>query len=285
MTIDAKYQQFLDAKGLKADEYTYMETLACTVAREIPDGAFAFVGTGLPLLAAGLAQRTHAPRLTVIMEAGTVGPRPSDVPVSVAEPRGSLHAATLGTLVDAFGTTAAHGYCTLGVLGAAECDMYANLNSTCIGDYRPAGISGTGRGPKTRFSGSGGANDIASLADKVIVMMVHERRRFPERVTYLTTPAGMRGPKGETRYDYGLFRGGNAVVITDLCIMRPDPESGILYVTEIFPGVDPQAIRDNTGWDIDVSRATPITMPTPEEIRILRMEVDPDRLYLGRTKK
>ncbi len=285
MVINAKYQEYLDAKGLKADEYSYMETLACTVSREMPDGCFAFVGTGLPLLAAGLAQRTHAPHITVILEAGTVGPRPSDVPVSIADPRASLHASTLGTMVDAFGTTAAHGYCTLGVLGAAECDMYANLNSTCMGGCLPAGISGTGKGPETRLSGSGGSNDIASLSDKVIVMMVHEKRRFPEKATYLTAPAGMRGPKGETRYDYGLFRGGDAVVITDLCMMRPDPESGILYVTEIFPGVKPQSIKDNTGWDIDLSRAVPMTMPTPEQIRILRMEVDPDRMYLGRKKK
>jgi glutaconate CoA-transferase subunit B len=285
MIVDKKYQDYLDATGLKADEFSYIETLAYTVSHEMPDGCFAFVGTGLPLLAAGLAMRNHGPNITVILEAGTIGPQIVDIPVSIADPRAAYRASNLGTMVDAFGTTAARGFCTLGVLGAAECDMYANLNSTCMGGYKPARISGTGKGPKSRFSGSGGASDIASLADKCIVMMVHEKRRFTERVQYLTTVAGMRGPKGETRYDYGLYRGGDVVVISDLCKMKPDPKTGILMATEIFPGVDPQTIKDNTGWDIDVSNAKLIEMPTPEEIRILRMEVDPTRLYLGRKKK
>lgn len=284
MVIDRKYQDYLDKYNLDGYEFNYTETLACTVAREITDGYFVFVGTGLPLLASGLAQRTHSPNITTILEAGTIGPQSKHFPISVADPRASLNAATLGTLVDAFGTTAARGYCTLGMLGAAECDMYANLNSTCIGSYYFDDVDKE-KSIKVRFAGSGGANDIASLSDKIIVMMLHEKRRFPERVTYLTTPAGMRGPKGETRFDYGLFRGGDVVVITDLCIMRPDRETGELYATEIFPGVDPQTIKDNTGWDIDLSRAKAMVMPTPEQIRILRMEVDPNRLYLDRKKK
>lgn len=285
MSVEKEYQEYLDRMQLKADEYSYLETLACTVSREMPDGSFAFVGTGLPLLAAGLAMRTHGPNITAILEAGTIGPQITDIPVSIADPRASYRASNLGTMVDAFGTTAARGFCTLGVLGAAECDMYGNLNSTCMGDYWPAAVSDTGRGPKTRLTGSGGASDIASLADKCIVMMVHEKRRFPKKVQYLTTVAGMRGPKGETRFDCGLYRGGNVVVISDLCKMKPDPETGVLRVTEIFPGVSPDTIKQNTGWDIDVSDAKPIEMPTSEEIRILRMEVDPTRLYLGRKKK
>lgn len=287
MTTDAEYGEYLAQKGLEADRYTYTETLACTVAREMPDHCFAFVGTGLPLMAAGLAQRTHGPNITVILEAGIVGPRFGPSPVSVAEPRASLHAATLGTLVDAFGAIAAHGYCTLGVLGAAECDQYANLNASYIGTPRASQVARTPEKPGkiTRLSGSGGANDIASLADRIIVMMLHEKRRFPPEVQYLTAPAGMRGPAGETRYDYGLFRGGDVVVITDLCIMRPNAETGILYASEIFPGVNPQVIKENTGWDIDLSRVEPMKMPTPEQIQILRMEVDPNRVYLGRKKK
>lgn len=285
MQIDAEYQAYLDEKGLKADKFSYMETLAVNVSREMPDYTFAFVGTGLPLLAASLAQRTHGPHITVILEAGTIGPQISDIPISIADPRAAYMASNLGTMVDAFGTTAARGFCTLGVLGAAECDMYGNLNSTCMGDYRSAGISGTGHGPKTRLSGSGGANSIASLADKCVTMMVHEKRRFPQRVNHLTTPAGMRGPEGENRYDYGLYRGGDLVVITDFCKMRPDPETGILYATELFEGITGQMVKDATGWDIDVSRAKPVEPPTQEEIRILRMEVDPNRLYLDRKKK
>ena len=283
--IDREYSEYLSKLGLQADVYSYMEKLAVSVAREMPDHCFAFVGTGLPLVAAGLAQRTHAPDMTIILEAGTIGPQIADIPVSIADPRAAYHASNLGTLVDAFGTTAARGYCTFGVLGAAECDMYANLNSTCIGSYRSAGLSGNCKGRGTRLAGSGGANSIASLADKLVVMMVHEKRRFPQKVSYLTTPAGMRGPKGESRFDYGLFRGGDVVVISDLCKMRPDPETGVLYVYELFEGVTGQQVRENTGWDIDISRAVPASAPTPEEVRILRMEVDPQRMYLSRKKK
>ena len=280
-----EYQEYLTRYGLKADEYTYMEMLAVAVSREIEDKAFAFVGTGLPLLASGLAQQTHAKEMTIILEAGTVGPRIEHLPLSVADPRSAYQASTLSSLVDAFGTIAARGYCTTGVLGAAECDMYGNLNSTAMGSYWPAGASADGKGPKVRFTGSGGANSIASLADKVIAMMVHEKRRFPQRVQYLTTPAGMRGPQGETRFDYGLFRGGDVVVISDLCKMRPDPQTGILYVAEIFPKITPESIQEATGWEIDTSRAVSATEPTLEELEILRMKVDPSRLYLGRKKK
>jgi len=279
------YQKYLDIYGLKANEYTYMEMLAVAVSQEMEDGAFAFVGTGLPLLAASLAQQTHAKDITIILEAGTVGPRIEHLPLSIADTRAAYQASTLSTLVDAFGTIAARGYCTVGVLGAAECDMYGNLNSTATGGYWPGGVSEDGKGPATRLTGSGGANSIASLADKIIAMMVHEKRRFPERVQYLTTPAGMRGGPGETRFDYGLFRGGDVVVISDLCKMRPDLHSGILYVTEMFPGVDAEKIKEATGWEIDVSRATLAKEPTPEELEILRMKVDPSRLYLGRKKK
>jgi glutaconate CoA-transferase subunit B len=283
--MSGEYQEYLAKYGLRADECTYMEMLAVAVSREMDDGAFAFVGMGLPLLASSLAQQTHAKDMTIILEGGTVGPRIEHLPLSVADPRSAYQASTLSSLVDAFGTIAARGYCTVGVLGAAECDMYGNLNSTTMGSYWPAGVSTDGKGPKVRFTGSGGANSIASLADKIIAMMVHEKRRFPRRVQYLTTPAGMRGVQGETRFDYGLLRGGDVVVISDLCKMRPDPQTGILYVTEIFPKITPKSIQEATGWEIDVSQATCAKEPTPEELEILRMKVDPSRQYLGREKK
>ncbi|MCL2548268.1 MAG: CoA-transferase subunit beta [Symbiobacteriaceae bacterium] len=279
------YDAYLQRHELKPNEFTYMEMLSVAVSRELADGDFAFVGTGTPLLAAGLAQRSHAKTMTIILEAGTVGPTIAHMPISVADPRAAYQATTLSSLVDAFGTIAARGYCTVGILGAAECDMYANLNSTALGSYWPAGVSEDGRGPHTRFTGSGGANSIAALADKIIVMMVHERRRFPRKVQYLTTIAGMRGPAGETRFDYGLYRGGDVVVISDLCKMRPDPQTGILYATELFPGVSAEMVQEATGWEVDLSRAVPGGVPTEEELRILRMEVDPARIYLNREKK
>ncbi|KUO72904.1 MAG: hypothetical protein APF81_10565, partial [Desulfosporosinus sp. BRH_c37] len=263
----------------------HVELLAVATAREINDGDFAFVGTGLPLLAAGLAQYTKAPNMTIILEAGTVGPKIKHLPISVADPRAAYKATTLSTMADAFGTIACRGYCSLGVLGAAECDKYGNLNSTAIGGYWPTGVESGVKGSRTRLTGSGGANSIANLADKVIVMMVHEKRRFPEKVEYLTSPAGARGPKGEGRLDYGIFRGGEMVVISDLGILRPNPESGILELEQYYPGVDPQFVLENTGWPLVINNAREMPSPTIKEINILRTLVDPDRLYLGRKSK
>lgn len=285
MMLDPEYQNYLADQGLTAEGFTQMELLAVATAREICDGDFAFVGTGLPLLAAGLAQRTSAPNMTIILEAGTVGPKITHLPLSVADPRAAYQATVLSTLADAFGTIACRGFCTVGVLGAAECDKYGNLNSTSIGGYWPAGVSESGTGPKTRLTGSGGANSIASLADKIIVMMVHERRRMPEKVEYLTSAAGFRGPKGSSRFDFGLFRGGDLVVISDLGILRPNRTNGILELDMYYPGVTAEFVKENTGWELNIDHAREMNSPSVEELRVLRLMVDPGRIYLGRKSK
>ncbi|MFZ3132107.1 MAG: CoA-transferase [Desulfosporosinus sp.] len=271
--------------GQAAGDYTHVELLAVATARELYDGAFAFVGTGLPLLAAGLAQHTHAPNMTIILEAGTVGPSIKHLPVSVADPRAGYMSTVLSTTADAFGAIACRGYCSLGVLGAAECDKYGNLNSTAIGGYWFTDVESEVKGSRTRLTGSGGANSIANLADKVVVMMVHEKRRFPEKVEYLTSCAGVRGPKGEGRFDYGIFRGGEMVVVSDLGILRPNPESGILELEQYYPGVDPQFVQENTGWPLIINNAREMPSPTVKEINILRTVVDPECLYLARKSK
>ena len=284
---DAAYEAYLQERGLTRSQYTTMELLAVAAAREVPDHAFVFAGTGLPLLASMLAQFTVAPNMTLIMEAGIVGPRVEHLPISVSDPRGCLHSSMVSNMADTFGTTALRGYCTVGMLGGAECDMYGNLNSTIIGGYWPAGVSETGKGPEVRFAGSGGANNIASFADKILVTMVQEARRFPERVEYLTSVAGMRGPadKGETRWDYGLERGGELVMISDLCIMRNNRETGILELDAVFPGVSIEDVVNNTGWKLDTSKARELPAPTEEELKAVRMLVDPSRIYLGRKSK
>lgn len=284
---DEAYDAYLEERGLTRTQYTTMELLAVAAAREVPDGAFVFAGTGLPLLASMLAQFTVAPNMTLIMEAGIVGPRVEHLPISVSDPRGCLHSSMVSNMADTFGTTALRGYCTVGMLGGAECDMYGNLNSTIIGGYWPAGVSPTGHGPQVRFAGSGGANNIASFADKLLVVMVQEGRRFPERVEYLTSVAGFRGPreKGETRWDYGLGRGGELVMISDLCIMRNNPETGILALDTVFPGISVEDVVKNTGWPLDTSKASTLEPPTEAELKALRMLVDPTRIYLGRKTK
>ncbi len=282
---DAAYQRYLEARNLSADSYTTMELLAIAAAREIPDGAYAFAGTGLPLIGTMAAQHLEAPRLTLILEAGSVGPVVEHIPIAVSDPRGCLKATTISSMIDAFGTTAFRGWITFGILGGAEIDMYGNINSTVIGDYWPAGVSGTRQGPKVRLTGSGGANNIAALADILLAMFVQEERRFPRKVGYITTVAGMRGPRGETRYDYGLFRGGKLAVASDLGIFRNNPETGILGLDVYYPGVNVQDIVDNTGWEIDPSKARVMPPPTREELKVLRYVVDPTRIYLGRKSK
>lgn len=284
---DEAYDAYLKERGLTRTQYTSMELLAVAAAREVPDYAFVFAGTGLPLLASMLAQFTVAPHMTLIMEAGIVGPRVEHLPISVSDPRGCLHSSMVSNMADTFGTTALRGYCTVGMLGGAECDMYGNLNSTIIGGYWPGGVSGTGHGPQVRFAGSGGANNIASFADKILVTMVQEARRFPERVEYLTSVAGARGPreKGESRWDYGLVRGGELVMISDLCIMRSNPETGLLELDCVFPGISVEDVVNNTGWKLDTSRSKEFQPPTEEELKAVRMLVDPSRIYLGRKSK
>src|SRR5712692_9242700 len=281
------YEAYLKERGLSRDQYTTMELLAVASAREVPDGAFVFAGTGLPLLASMLAQFTVAPNMTLIMAACIVGPKVEHLPISVSDPRGCLKGSMVSNMADTFGTTALRGYCTVGMLGGAEFDMYGNLNSTIIGGYWPGGVSGTGHGPAVRFAGSGGANNIASFADKVLVVMVQEERRFPERVEYVTSVAGWRGAREqhESRWDYGLGRGGELVMISDLCIMRSNPETGILELDTVFPGITVDEVVSNTGWTLNTSKAKELPPPTEEELKALRMLVDPSRIYLGRKTK
>lgn len=284
---DREYEIYCERVGLNPEPgfYTLNECMAIAVARETPDGGFLFAGTGLPLVGCMIAQHTYAPNAVIVMESGIVGPRIRDLPISVSDPRGCYQCTTLSSMADAFGT-AMRGYCTVGILGGAECDKYGNLNSTSIGGYRPAAVSDTGRGPQVRLAGSGGANPIASLADFVIAMMVHERRRFPEHCEYLTSPAAARGRPGsrEHRWSYGLYRGKRIVVLSTLCILRTDVEgTGELLLDATYPGVDENTIYDNTGWYL---RKSPdfhvMDPPTYEELKILRYVVDPTRIYLDR---
>src|SRR5437764_5263741 len=138
--LDEVYDSYLKERGLTRTEYTTMELQAVASAREVPDGAFVFAGTGLPLLASMLAQFTTAPNMTLIMEAGIVGPHLEHLPISVSDPRGCLHSSMASNVADTFGQTAVRSYCNVGMLDGAECDMYGNLNSTIIGGYWPAGV-------------------------------------------------------------------------------------------------------------------------------------------------
>jgi|SRR6266496_1867393 len=285
---DREYEAYCERLGLcpEPSSWTLGECLAIAAGRESPDGAFIFAGTGLPIVGCMFAQHTYAPNAVIVMESGVVGSRIQHLPISVADPRATYQCTMLSNMADAFGTIAMRGYCTLGILGGAECDRYGNLNSTAIGGYGSRENSCETK--RVRLAGSGGANPIASFADFVIAMMAHEKRRFPERCEYLTSPCGARGKpnSGQHRWSYGLFRGKSLVVLSTLGILRTDVAgSGELLLDASYPGIEERLIYENTGWDLRTSPNFHImAAPTYEELKILRYVVDPTRIYLGRTK-
>ncbi len=251
--------------------YTARELMAIVAAREIQDGEIVFCGTGISLLAAMAAKRIHAPGAIIFFETGAIDPELCEIPMTVADSRVMFRASVNAGLAQAFATMQNRflGPQVVGILGAAQVDRYGNLNSTCVGDYAQ---------PTVRFPGSGGACDVGSFVGRTIVFIRHERRRFVERLDYLTTPGYMDGPTGRERAGYG--HGGPACVISDKALLRFDSVNKDMYLDRYYPGTTPEEIQSHTGFSIDLTRAVPIDPPTAEELCILRQEVDPQRLIL-----
>lgn len=252
--------------------YNAMELMICCAARSLEDGRTVAVGTGVPCAAAMLAQRTHAPNLTILFEAGGIAPRLPTMPISVGDSRTFYQAAMATSMADVM-QTCQRGMIDYTFLGGAQIDAFGNLNSTMIGrDYRK---------PKVRFPGSGGANDLASLCWRIMVVTNHDKRRFVEKLDFLTTPGYLTGPGA--REAAGLPAGtGPYRVITDLAVMGYD-EKKRMQVLSLHPGVTMEQVRANTGFAIDpIERVTTTAAPGDEELRLLRDEVDPHRYLLGR---
>ncbi len=248
--------------------YTPRELLACVAARLINDGESVFVGTGLPLVGALLAHKMHAPQMMAIYEGGAIGAEPPVLPWSVADSLTFYKAPIILSMSSVFGHSRA-GYADVGFLGGAQIDMYGNINATCIGDYD---------NPKVRLTGSGGANDIASLCDRVIFMGLHLPERFPEKCDYITTPGFLNGP-GE-REKAGLPGKGPWRVISHLGVMGFDEETCRMKLISCHPGVTPEIIQQFTGFEMIIPDDVEVTPePTDEELRILRNEVDPNHLF------
>lgn len=248
--------------------YTGSELLAVMSARLLREGQTVFAGVGIPLLAAITAQRTHAPGLTILFEGGVIGPFviPGRLPPSTNEQRCSRRANMLVSITDVL-LLLQRGYVDVGFMGGAQIDRHGNLNSSYIGDAD---------NPKIRLPGTGGGNDIASLAD-MIVAMKHEKRRFVEKVDFITSPGFLDG--GDSRAKAGLPAGGMFRVVTDLGILGFDPDSRAMTVLALHPGVSAAQIRANTGFELPVPADVSVTEPPmPHELAILR-ELDPERLY------
>jgi glutaconate CoA-transferase, subunit B len=249
--------------------YSANEMMAIAAGRFIKDGDIVFAGTGVSMLAATTAKRIYAPKAVVFFETGGVDPSLDEIPMSVADLRVMSGTSLNSGLIESFSIVAHRKLHTIAFLGAAQIDRYGNLNTTSLGDYHR---------PDHRFPGSGGACDVASFASGVITFMQHEKRRFVEKLDYQTSIGWYHGRN--TRKELGLQRGGALAVVTNLGVMKFDEATREMYLAEVYPGVPVSRIEENTGFPIDVSRAVEGISPTSEELKILREEVDPQRLIL-----
>jgi len=248
--------------------HTAGELLAILASRELKDGQVVFAGVGIPLLAATLAQRLHAAGLTILFEGGVIGAfiEPGKLPPSTNDQRCTKRANMVLGSAEVL-LLLQRGYVDVGFMGGAQIDQYGNLNSSFIGD--PAK-------PAVRLPGTGGGNDIASLA-QMIVAMPHQKRRFVEKVDFITSPGWLRG--GNTRAESGLPAGGMMRVVTDLALFGFDDTSRRMKVIALNPGVTREQVQDNTGFALIFDDDTGVTAPpTEQELKVLR-ELDPDQLY------
>ena len=255
-------------------DFNSMEMMICAASRLINDGAMVVVGTGAPCAASMLAQKTTAPNLTLMFEAGGIGPLLPRMPISVGDSRTfyqGLMATSMGDVME----TCQRGLVDYTFLGGAQIDMFGNLNSTQIGDDH--------RQPTVRLPGSGGANDLGSLCWRILVITPHDRRRFTERVDFITTPGFLDGPGARERS--GLPPGtGPYKVITNLAVMGFHQQSKRMQVESLHPGVTLEEVRDNTDFELLIQEPlgrTPV--PDDESLRVLREDVDPQGYIIGRS--
>jgi glutaconate CoA-transferase subunit B len=254
-------------------KYTPDEILAASSARYIEDNRVVFVGTGLPLVATSLAQRLYAPNLTILFEGGAVQPTlsPKFLPNSPNDMRSFfkaiMHAASSDVL-----TFLQRGYVDYGIISGAQVDQYGNVNTSFLGDYRK---------PKVRLPGSGGANDIASLATRILIIMRHEKRRFVEKVDFITSPGNV-DEKGREHHD--IIFGKPLAIFTDLALMEYDPTQKRVKLRALQPGVTVQQLLDNLGFKpIIPEKVEEIAPPTEEELKVIR-EIDPKGIWVKRSR-
>jgi glutaconate CoA-transferase, subunit B len=241
--------------------YTADEMMTITAARSLRDGMTCFVGIGLPSEAANLARATHAPGLVLIYESGTIGSKPGQVPLSIGDGILAETADSVVSVPEIFNYWLQPGRIDMGFLGAAQLDRYGNINTTVIGPSYDR--------PAVRLPGAGGAPEIAAACKEVAVVLRQSRRTFAERLDFVTS-VGF-GAGRETRQQLGLTGGGPQLVITDLGVLRPDPDTKELVLTGIYAGISPERVRDSTGWDLVISPdLAEIPPPSEAELTALR---------------
>jgi glutaconate CoA-transferase subunit B len=250
--------------------YSSAELMIINAARLLRNEDVVFVGVGQPNLACNLAKRTHAPGLVMIYEAGVIGAEPARLPLSIGDPTLVSGALSVVSMYDIFANYLQRGNVDVGFLGGAQIDRHGNINATIIGnDYTH---------PKVRLPGSGGAQEIAAWANRCYIMTPHQKRRFPEKVDFMTSAGFLDGQGG--REKAGLRGKGPVAVVTDLGLLEPD-ETGELVLTALHPGKTAGQAIENTGWPLKVISGVRTTdQVTEEELNILRKELDPTGIYL-----
>jgi glutaconate CoA-transferase subunit B len=249
--------------------YSAQELMTINAARLLRDGDVVFVGVGLPNLACNLARRTHAPNLVMIYEAGVIGAQPARLPLSIGDPTLVSGALSVCSMYDVFAFYLQRGHVDVGFLGGAQIDRFGNINATVIGDYQH---------PKVRLPGSGGSMEIAAWANRCYIITPHQKRRFPQKLDFRTS-AGYLG--GRLERDAAHLRGGGPqAVVTNLGILEPDMD-GELVLNALHPGATVEQARENTGWELKIAADLRLTeAPTAHELHILRVELDPQGIYL-----
>lgn len=256
-------------------KYTLRELMVVCAARQIRDGERVFVGMRLPLLAFALAKHTHAPNCTGLFETGIIRDTPApELLYTMGDPANISGALWATGTRNVIGLMAA-GEVQLGFIGGAEIDRYGNLNTTLIGDWQQ---------PKVRLPGSGGGADIASLAERLAIIMPHERHRLRERVDFITSPGygypDAKGPAGSAwRQRVGLPRGGPAALITTMAVFSFDPDNGEAMLQSYHPGTTPEQVQQETGWPLRLAPDCQETMPPgKEELHFIRA-CDPQGIW------
>jgi acyl CoA:acetate/3-ketoacid CoA transferase beta subunit len=258
-----------EVRDKQTSAVTASEIMVTAAAKEVRDGEIAVVGIGLPQVACVLARRTHAPRLSLLLEIGVADMDPVDTAVGLADSRIFYRATCWSGFLDTLGMNLHRGVVDVGFIGGLEVDRFGNVNTTLTKDPD---------GKVHYFNGSAGGNDVASLAKRVVIIVRHGKRKLPNVVAHLTSPGFVNG---HSREDLHLRGGGPSRIITDMAVLGFDNASRTASLVSMHPGVTVEQILENTGFPLQIPEPTPITpLPTQEELRLLREEIDPHGMYL-----
>lgn len=255
---------------MKTELFNPVERLACSAARLMKGRTTVFIGTGIPMLAAALARRLYAPELVPVFEFGGIGSSLEKLPLGVGEAKTFRKAAAALGICDVM-EAAQRGMIKDGFLGGAQVDPYGNLNTTVIGDYER---------PSARLPGSGGGNDVGSLCWRTVIVMRHEKKRFVQKLDFLTTPGYLNGhgarEKAGLPPETGPWR-----IVTDLALFDFEPLSKRMRLIALSEGVSLEKASSSTGFEfLTADKIALNENPTPLEIKTLRKEVDPERIYI-----